>query len=173
MSREVFNNAFRFFGLWLLQIVVLRQIAFDWGGFNHLSIMVYPLFVMLLPLRTPRSLVLLLAFAMGLMVDIAYNSPGVHASASVFMAFVRPVILYQLEPRGGYNINFSPARQRLGRAWFFRYAGLMLIVHHFFYFSVEAFTFVYIADILLKTGVSFVGSMLFIAILMLIFNPLN
>jgi len=95
----------------------------------------------------------------------------VHASASVFTAFCRPFVLYQLEPPGGYNINYSPTKSRQGLPWFLRYSGTLMLGHMFFYFSVEAFTFFYIVDILLKTFFGFIFSMIFVLIITFIFNP--
>lgn len=173
MSNLVLNNIFRFLGLVALQVLILKRIGLGWDNAQYLHVLLYPLFILLLPLRTPKPAVMLLAFLLGITIDIFYDSPGIHASASVFIGFARSFVLKQLEPRGGYNVNFSPTRQRMGIEWFLRYASIMMAAHLFFYFSVEAFTFYYIVDILLKTLVSFVASMVFIIIYMFLFNPLD
>src|SRR5690606_24816872 len=108
----------------------------------------------LLPMRTPVPLMLLLGFSIGFFVDVMYDTWGLHASAAVFTAYVRSFVFKIFEPRGGYNINLSPTLDSLGPKWFFQYTSVMMFLHLFFYFSVEAFTFVYIVDILLKTIVS-------------------
>ena len=100
-----------------------------------------------------------------------YDTWGVHASASVFTAYIRSFVFRIFEPRGGYNINLSPTAKSLGPSWFFQYASAMMFLHLFFYFSVEAFTFVYIVDILLKTMISFIVSMMFLMVFELIFRP--
>ncbi len=171
MNNSFIPSIIRFIGLLLLQVLVLKQITPGWASFHYMQIFIYPLFIMLLPFRTPRAAVLLSAFAIGIAVDLFYDSPGLHASASVFIAYIRPGFIRWLEPRGGYNINHSPSKAYLGWPWFLRFASLMLITHLFFYFSVESFTFVYIIDILLKTVVSFAASMLFILMMVAIFNP--
>jgi hypothetical protein len=125
----------------------------------------------LLPLRTPKALVIFLSFVIGLTVDFLYDTLGVHASAAVFTGFVRSLVLKMFEPRGAYNMSYSPTIARMGLAWFVRYAAILMFAHIFFYYSVEAFTFVYIADILIKTFVSFFASMVFIMIFQLLFNP--
>lgn len=172
MSRSViFANTFRFIALVLLQVLILKRINLGGDNFNYISILVYPLFILLLPLRTPRAAILLLAFVLGISVDIFYDSLGVHASAAVFMAYIRAFILAQLEPRGGYNPNYSPTKKRLGFAWFFRYAGFLMFFHLLFYFSVETFNFSQFTNVLLKTATSFVASMLIIVMLMFLFDP--
>ncbi len=173
MNSIIAGNVLRFLGLVIIQGLVFKNIGVGWEDFPYLHIIVFPIFIILLPLRTPRALIILLGFAIGITVDFFYNSLGVHASAAVFTAFIRPFLLRIMEPRGGYNVNYSPTAARMGLGWFLRYASIMLFLHLFFYFSVEAFTFVYIVDILMKTIVSFVVSMVFIIIYQLLFNPLD
>lgn len=173
MSGIVFTNIIRFILLLLFQVLVLKQLTFGLGGPIYINILLYPLFIMLLPFRIPLVGILPLAFLMGLSVDMFYDSPGVHASASVFIAFIRPLILSQMSPRDGYNMNQSPTKKRMGLRWFLIYSSLMMFIHLFFYFSVDAFTFVYIGQILLRSISSFAFSMLFVIITMFIFNPLD
>lgn len=173
MNSIVRANVFRFLGLVLIQGLVFQYIGTTWEGFPHLHIVVFPIFIFLLPLRTPVPLVVLLGFAVGMAVDVFYQSYGVHASAAVFTAFARSGVIKLLEPRGGYNVNFSPTAQRMGIGWFTRYAAILMFLHLFFYFSVEAFTFVYFTDILLKTIVSFLVSMTFVIIFQVLFNPVD
>ncbi|MBK7409955.1 MAG: hypothetical protein IPL49_20090 [Saprospirales bacterium] len=173
MNNIVLTNVFRFLGLLLFQGLILRRIEFDAGVWSYIHILVYPLFIFLLPLRTPRPLVIFSAFAMGILVDLFYYSPGIHASTATFLGFIRPQVLSWLEPRGGYNVNFSPTRARFGDNWFLRYSAILLAIHLFFYFSVEAFTFVFIGRILLNTLMSFVLSFFFIFGYMRVFDPLD
>ena len=173
MNNIVLNNILRFTGLILLQGLVFKNIGEGWEEFPYLSVIAYPLAIMLMPLRTPRVLTIVGAFVAGLVVDAFYNSPGIHASAAVFMAFCRPFVLKALEPRNGYNVNYSPTAARWGFGWFLRYAAILLTLYLFFYFSVEAFTFVYFGSIVLKTIVSLITSMIFILIYQVIFNPVE
>ncbi|MCB9282781.1 MAG: hypothetical protein H6563_01795 [Lewinellaceae bacterium] len=167
----VLTNVFRFFGLLLLQGLVFRRMEFDSGVWSYIHVLIYPLFIFLLPLRTPRPLVIGAAFAMGILVDLFYYSPGIHASAATFLGFIRPVVLGWLEPRGGYNVNYSPTRARFGNNWFLGYSAILLAIHLFWYFSAEAFTFVFIGRILLNTLLSFIVSFFFIFVYMKVFDP--
>ena len=173
MNNIVAINIFRFLGLLLLQGLILSRIAFDTGVWQYIHVLLYPVFILLLPLRTPRTLVVGASFLMGLLVDLFYYTPGIHASAATFSGYIRPAVLSWIEPRGGYNVNYSPTQARYGANWFFRYAAILLAIHLFFYFSVEAFTFVYIGRILLNTAVSFAISLFFIFVYMRIFDPLD
>ena len=171
MNTVILANVYRFIGLSLIQGFVFQNIGNGWEDFPYLHIVVFPIFIFLLPMRIPRSLVLLLGFAIGMFVDILYDTLGLHASAAVFTAYIRPFVFKVLEPRGGYNVNLSPTVRHLGVSWYLQYTAILMLAHLFFYFSVEAFTFVYIGNILLKTIISFVTSMIFVIIYQVIFNP--
>ncbi|MCU0345575.1 MAG: hypothetical protein MUC59_01445 [Saprospiraceae bacterium] len=170
MNNTIVTNILRFVGLVLLQGLVFKNIGVGWETFPYLHIIVFPIFILLLPLRTPKTLVIFLGFVIGLSVDFLYDTLGVHASAAVFTGFVRSLVLRMFEPRGGYNMAYSPTIARMGLGWFLQYSSILMFTHIFFYYSVEAFTFVYIVDILIKTFVSFFASMVFIMIFQLLLN---
>lgn len=173
MTNALPINIVRFIGLLILQVLILKPISFGWEGQVFVNFIAYPLFIILLPLRTPMPTALLSAFAMGIMVDAAYDSWGVHAGASVLLAYVRPLPLKWLEPRDGYNVNHSPTKKRMGRRWFLAYASTLLTFHLLLYYSLDAFSPYYIKDIIIKTLFSFPLSMIFIIIVMAIFDPLD
>ncbi len=173
MSNVVFSNLLRFFGLLIVQVLIFKKIVIGGSSFNYVSIIIYPLFIMLLPLRTPHSVLVLLGFVLGILVDAFYDSYGVHASASIFVGFIRPYVLKFIEPKGGYTQNSSPTKRRLGPSWFLIYSSIILFAHLFFYFSVEAFTFYYIGEIILKTVSSFIISIIIITLYQYIFDPLE
>lgn len=171
MSKDFFTNAFRFAFLCLVQILVLQRISLSLSSFPYINIMIYPLFIFLLPFSITPTILTLLGFFLGITIDIAYDSLGIHASVTLAIAFFRPYLIKWMEPKGGYTSNSSPTVKRMGWGWFLRYAAILIGMHHFLYFSVQAFTFVYIISILLKTIIAFLLSMLFIIFTMAIFNP--
>lgn len=171
MNNVILINIRRFVVLLLVQVLFLKQFTPDLGSFQYMEIILYPLFLMLLPIRTPHSILVCLGFIMGLSVDIFYDSPGVHAAASVLTGFIRPLVIRLTQARDSYNLNQSPTLQNFGRNNFLIYAAVMLFIHLFTYFSVEAFTFVYIKQILLRTISSFVFSLILLIMYMLVLNP--
>ncbi|MFK7808132.1 MAG: hypothetical protein AB8F74_10065 [Saprospiraceae bacterium] len=173
MNNVIVTNLVRFIVLVLLQTLVLQRINLGGEYSNFFHIIIYPLFIILLPLRIPHALLVLLGFVAGITVDVFYDSLGVHASAAVFIAFIRPLVLNILSPQKGYDMTFSPTKARFGAAWFFPYAATMMLIYLFFYFSVEVFTFYFIGQIMLRTLCSFFLSMLFIIVLQFLFDPLD
>ena len=171
MNNTIIQNVVRWVVFILLQVLILKRMELFGGTLQYMSILFYPLFIMLLPLRYSTVAVMTIGFFTGLVVDVFYDSIGVHASACVFLGFIRPLAFSMLSPREGYNVNLSPTLNQFGMGWFVRYAGILLAAFLFFYFSVEAFTFVKILNILAKTIISFFTTMIFIMVYMMIFNP--
>ena len=108
MNSSLLPNIWRFLLLWALQILILRPIALSGGSW--LAAFIYPIFILFLPVTMPTALVVLLGFAMGISIDIFYDSPGVHAGASVFTAWFRSFLLAVFEPRGGFAGNQIPSK---------------------------------------------------------------
>ena len=171
MNPQVSKNIVRFVVLVLLQVLIFKRINLGWNQFNYIHILIYPLFLFLLPINISKSWLLFFGFILGICVDAFYDTPGVHASATVFTAFIRPLVLNQLQPRGGYKVNAVPTKANFGNNWFFRYVSILLLVHTLFYFSVEAFTFDLAFQVLLKTMFGFITSFIMIGLYIFIFDP--
>ena len=152
----------------LLQIVIFRNVALFDVGFCF----VYIAIILLLPLETDRILTLVVAFLIGLIIDVFYNSFGVHASAAVILAFIRFYWVNAIAPQGGYDPNVSPNITNMGVQWFLAYALPMLFVHHFTLFFTEAGGFTFFWFTLLKVMMStFLTFVVIILIQVLFVNP--
>lgn len=171
MSDRVIKYGFWFVALTLAQILIFRGIAFGWGDEKYFQVLIYPLLILILPLNITRIQLMLIAFAMGFIIDLFYLSPGVHSAALVFSAFIRELILNFFEPRGGYKVNSSPTIYHLGLNWFLSFSAVMIFLHHLVYFSLEVFSLQFILTIWLKTIFSFITSYLFILAFAVILNP--
>lgn len=135
MIKLLLSNSLRFVVLVLLQVVVFNNI----GLYNMVNPYVYVLFILLLPLETPLYLLLGLSFMMGLSIDVFSNTGGMHAAASTMMAFVRPLILLIITPRGGYEHQPVPNLPNMGIQWFLTYSTVLVLVHHLLLFQLEVF----------------------------------
>lgn len=137
MGIEVLRIFFRFIILVLVQVVLLNNIRL--GG--YINPYIYVLFVMLLPVRAPKTLLLVLSFILGLTVDVFSNTLGLHAAATVFLGFARPGILRAISPREGYEADSSPTIKQMGLQWFLIYCVVMVLSHHIVLFFIEVFRF--------------------------------
>lgn len=168
MSDVIIANILRFIGLFLVQVLILINVEINT---NYVNLYIYPLFLFLLPIRIQKVALLGIAFVTGIMIDMFYDSSGVHAAVCVFIAYIRSGVLTVLEPRGGYEPNHKPTKNQFGAAWFFQYSAILLFIHLLMVFILEAFTFVGFGLLLLKTILSFVLSMLLVVMYTYLFNP--
>lgn len=158
MNNVVQANLWRFIGLYIAQVLVFLQVSKAIGP--YFNVFIYPLFVLLLPIMIPTSAAILLGTLMGVLVDYAHNSPGVHASASAFSAFCRPIILSTFEPKGGFSGKDPiPSPYHIGWQSFLQIASVYFFAHLFWYFAVSEFTLVYFGSISLKTMIALLASM--------------
>jgi hypothetical protein len=170
-SGVIYANVWRFVIFFLIQVVICIRVDLSSGSFNYIHLLLYPIAIFMLPMKTPKALVLMMAFVYGLGIDAFYNSAGVHASGMVFSAYIKGLILRFLEPFEGYNVDDYPTIQKMGLGWYISFISLLLLLHCFFYFSVEAFTFVYLYDIIMNTIFSFIASLTIILLIQFIFRP--
>lgn len=137
MIRVFAENIFRFFILILIQVLVFDNIML--GG--YLNPYFYILFILLMPFETPRWLLLLSGFFLGLSIDLFTNTLGMHTAATVFMAFMRPWVLSIFAPRDGYESDSLPRIHYYGLSWFAAYAAILTFLHHTILFYLEVFQF--------------------------------
>lgn len=147
---RIFIHIFRFALLLVLQVVVLNQVELGAGTL----FMVYPLFIVLLPVDINVFLLLFLAFALGISIDAMSNTYGLHASSLLLLAYLRPMIFKVFAPRDGYETDAELNVQTMGYRWFIQTFGLLLLIHHFWFFLLELLRFDEILYVLQKTLLS-------------------
>jgi len=150
MINTVSRNIFRMFILILFQVLVLNNIQVS--GF--INPYMYVLFILLLPFETPRWLLLISGFAIGISIDLFANTPGMHTSATVFMAFLRPYVLKFIMPHDEYEPGTYPRLYYFGFTWFFKYSLVLVFLHHTFLFYVEAFRITFFFHTMLRVLLS-------------------
>lgn len=168
MSDLFIANIFRFIGIFLVQVLILSNVDINT---NYVNLYIYPLFILLLPIKMQRVSVLFIAFFFGLGIDMFYDSQGIHSAVCVFTAYIRTGLFSIMEPRGGYDTKLSPNRYNFGMTWFLRYTGILMFIHLFFVFMLDAFDFGYLGSVVLKTILSYILSMFLLIIFTYIFNP--
>lgn len=121
----------------LLQVLIFDNILIA----RVIAPFFYILFILLLPFNTPRALLVFLSFILGLIIDTFTNTPGVHASASLLIGFIRPGVLHLISSRETLESVSAPRVESMGFGWFAGYASILVIIHHLLLFFIEAFTF--------------------------------
>lgn len=155
----------------MVQIMIFKQISFSLSDLAYAHFLIYPMAILILPIKTPRGILLMAGFTIGLIIDVFYDSLGVHAAALVFTSYIRNLILAFLEPYEGYNTDDIPTFKKMGSGWMISYLSIALFIHCFLYFSIESFSYVYFFEIFLNTIATFFVSILVMLISLLIFRP--
>lgn len=137
MNNLFVRNIFRFIVLILLQVLVLNNM--NLGG--YMNPYIYILFLLLLPANINRSFLLIVAFGTGLTVDYFGNTLGLHASASVFLAFLRPGILQLLFRNHEFASGEEPGPSSIGVGGFLRFTIILVFMHQLLLFYLEVLSF--------------------------------
>ena len=146
----------------LLQVLVFNHIFFR----GYMNPYVYIIFLLYLPIATSRGLLLTSAFLLGLSIDIFENSGGVHASASLVLAYLRPAFLKLVSRRQGADledlkiINFGLPSMLV-------YSIFAIFLHHFVLFMLEAFRWSDVGTVLVRTLYSSIFTLIFVLIVQL------
>ncbi|MBC8155471.1 MAG: hypothetical protein H7Z72_21495 [Bacteroidetes bacterium] len=148
--REILTTAFLFVLYILLQILLVRNLVlFDYG-----FCFIYVAAVLLLPYEISLTQLLLIGFTTGIVVDTFYNTLGIHAAATVLMAYLRPLIIrIQMAP-GVQESRISFSLQALGIGAFVRYVFVLVLIHHTALFLVEAGSLSLLLPTLARVGAS-------------------
>jgi hypothetical protein len=117
-----------------LQVLFLRDVALA----NVAFCFIYVWVIVKAPMRVTTPLLLLVAFIAGWIIDVFYNTHGLHAFGTVLLALLRPTFFRILTPANGYDERSEISLSEMKWLWFFSYVGLMLISHHVILFLFEA-----------------------------------
>jgi hypothetical protein len=143
-----------------LQILFLRNVVL----FNYAFCFIYIGGVLLLPADTDRLYLLLIGFATGFVVDVFSNTFGMHAFATVLIAYIRPFLVnYQMEAKGAERMDLGIRAQGLGS--FLSYIVPLIFIHHAALFLMEMNNFGMILYTLTRIGASVLLSTIVLVLL--------
>ncbi|WP_299115171.1 rod shape-determining protein MreD [uncultured Winogradskyella sp.] len=164
MNSVVISNSIRFIVLLLAQVIICNNINF----LGYINPYIYIIFIFLFPIRDNRLVLLLVSFLLGMLIDMFSDSGGVHAAASVCLAYARPVLLkasfgmlYEHQ-----SIKFS--NTDLGSL--ITYVSFGTLIHHFILFSLEIFNVSNILLIIKKTLFSSIFTVILCVLIIILFS---
>lgn len=158
MDKHLIKYVAFFVVLLLLQLLFFNNVQLS----GYINPYVYVLFILILPFGISGWLLLLLAFLLGLTMDVFMNTYGMHTSATLLMAFLRPYILRYVSDRDSYEQTGAPSLRSNGFIWFLKYSFILVLAHHLTLFLIESFTFIAFFQTLLRTILSTFVTLLFI-----------
>lgn len=135
MTQVLLRNTARFVLLVLLQILIFDRLAIS----SIYIPQVYLLFIILLPFETPKWLLLLLSFALGLCIDLFSYTVGLHTAACTLIGFLVPWVQTLVTSRQSYEPGVQPGIRGLGFRWFLGYTLLLVSFHHLMIYYLDAF----------------------------------
>jgi len=165
MSNLHIRNIVRWVALVLFQVLVLNHM--NLGG--YINPYVYVLFILLLPVQINKSGLLLLAFLLGLTIDFFGNTLGLHAAATVLLAYARPGILRLFFKNLEFSTDEEPSISKLKPGGFLKYTLVLVFIHHMALFFLEVFSFQGFLSTLSRIGLSTLVTTLMIMTLALLF----
>jgi hypothetical protein len=170
-SRILLPNIWRFIWLVAVQVIVLTEASLIADG--YCNILVYPLFILFLPIQIATPISVFFGFLIGLTVDIFTGTIGINASAGALSGYTRAIILNKLAPRGEFTGKEPiPSPEHFGWAWFLKVAAIFFGIHIFWYFSMAYFTPAYLFEkILPQALLGWILSMLVVIVLTRLFHP--
>ena len=135
MNRDNILHIFQFFLLLFLQSFLLNNINL----FGFINPNLYLLFIIIYRLDGNPTLLIIIGFVMGLLLDLLTQGSGGHTIATLTIAFLRLSII-----KFSFGVNYdvpmgmikgSLLRQRL------LYFMLMVVIHHLILYSIIYFSF--------------------------------
>lgn len=146
------------FGLILclaIQILLLRNLVF----FDYAFCFLYIGAVLVLPPEIDKAFFLIIAFISGIVLDSFMNTLGLHAAATVLVAYLRGFLVARRERQTGEEIPVLTLR-RIGFVSFFAIFFPLVLVHSAALFLIDTNSFVLIGYTLVRIAASSVFTML-------------
>ncbi|WP_226391208.1 rod shape-determining protein MreD [Penaeicola halotolerans] len=145
-SNQLIKSSVSIILMMIVQVIFFKNLALFGVAFCFL----YTGIILLLPIQVKPVFALVMAFLLGLILDIFYDSIGIHTAAFVLMAYLRFQWLRVVTPTGGYDADITPSTQNLSVSWFASYAFPLLFIHHLAFFYIESISLNIFGFILLK-----------------------
>lgn len=165
MNSALFVNIFRFGILLALQIVLFNSMNF----LGYISPFPYILFIILYPVNGNKIGLLLASFLLGIIMDVFSNSGGIHTAACITLAYYRPYIF-----KFSFGLSYEYQTIRLNDVLTperFSFILFSVLLHHIILFILEAFRISFIWNILIRTALSTLFTIIICIIIIYLIKP--
>ena len=165
MNSNFILNIIRFITLLIIQIFVLNQINF--GGW--INPYIYILFIILYPINSNKFGFITASFLLGLIMDIFSDSGGVHATATLLLAYVRPSFL-----RFTFGLSYEYQTIRIAEKLSvdrFTFIMISILFHHLILFTLELYRFDLFFEIITRTILSTIFTFIICIISIYLIKP--
>jgi hypothetical protein len=168
---EPIKQIFRFILFILVQALVLNNVP---ALHRFITPYLYMLFLIWLPFSVSRQWMLILGFITGFSLDLFTKTPGLHASASVWLAYLRTPLIALLVPSETKELKTgSPGIRSMGFTSYALFVLILTFFHHAWLVFLEWMSFGNIVYFFGKGFFTTLVSLLLILITELLFRPIR
>lgn len=165
MNSAMLFNIARFILLLAAQVLIFNNFNF----LGYINPYPYLLFIILYPVNGNKYGLLAASFFLGLIMDLFCNSGGVHAASCLTLAYFRPSIF-----KFSFGLSYEYQTVRLNDVLTperFSFILIAVIIHHLTLFILEVFTFEYLWDIILRTIISTLFTIIICILIIYLIKP--
>jgi rod shape-determining protein MreD len=165
MNSVLFVNVFRFLLLLAVQIIIFNNMNF----LGYISPYPYLLFIILYPVNSNKFGLLIASFFLGLTMDMFSNSGGIHTAACLVLAYYRPYLF-----RFSFGLSYEYQTVKLNDVLTperFSFILLSVVIHHLVLFVLEAFDISFVFDVLIRTVLSTIFTIILCIIIIYLIKP--
>jgi rod shape-determining protein MreD len=165
MNSALFVNVFRFLLLLAVQIIIFNNMNF----LGYISPYPYILFVILYPVNGNKFGLLFASFLLGIIMDMFSNSGGIHTTACLILAYYRPYLF-----KFSFGLSYEYQTVKLNDVLTperFSFILLSVLIHHFVLFVLEAFEITFFWDVLIRTLLSTIFTIIICIIIIYLIKP--
>lgn len=165
MNSALLWNIVRFILLLAAQVLIFNRIDL----FGFINPFPYILFIILFPVNGNKYGLIFSSFLLGITMDLFCNSGGVHAASCLILAYNRPSIF-----KFSFGLSYEYQTVKLNDVLTperFSFILISVVLHHFILFVLEVFKFSYIWEILVRTTLSSIFTVIFCIIIIYLIKP--
>lgn len=151
--------------LGLIQIIFLKNLALFGVAFCFL----YLLGILNLPITISHVPLILISFGLGLIVDIFYDTIGIHTASATLLSFLRPYWLKAISPTGGYDDSAKPNLPEMGVVWYMSYSLPLIFAFSLVFFTADQWGTEGLFGVLYKSFLSSIFTVVLAIIVQLLF----
>ena len=162
---DTLTNILRFILFLMLQLLLFNNIDF----MGYLNPFPYVLYIILFPVNGNKPTLLVTSFLLGLLLDMFTNSGGVHATASLLLAYIRPS-LFKFSFGLSYEYQTVKITDKITPERI-SFLLLAIFIHHLILFLLEFFRLSLIVSVIGRTLLATIFTFLMCLLIIYLIKP--
>ena len=165
MNSTLILNGLRFILLILIQVLIFNTLNF----LGFINPLVYVIFLYWYPIKGNRALFMVTSFFLGFIIDVFSDTMALHATATLTVAYIRPVLMrfcfgvnYEFQ---NFSFKNTTKVQRL------TFLGLLILIHQIVFFSLEIISLSHVLLIFKRVLATGIVTLILCALFSSLFSP--